>query len=110
MSTKSRKVYDAVATIGEYTDQQTKEKKKVRKNVGAVFESPEGNLSLKLELVPVGPGWSGFISLYPVDAGEGERRLQRSAQSVPGPRTGHQNGAPPPVPVRDTGEDDDIPF
>lgn len=60
----ARKVFDVVATVGKYTDKQGNEKKRYT-NVGAVFEDDQGRLSIKLETIPVGPEWSGWISLYP---------------------------------------------
>lgn len=59
----SKHKYDAVATIGEYTNHQGETKKRYTK-IGAVFENDEGNLSLKLDSVPVGPNWTGWISFY----------------------------------------------
>lgn len=58
-----RKKYDAVATIGEYTT-KAGEKKKRYTTVGSVFEDETGRLSLKLDSVPVGQGWSGWVSFY----------------------------------------------
>lgn len=60
----AKKVFDAVATVGKYTDKQGNEKKRYT-NVGAAFEDDQGRLSIKLETIPVGPEWSGWISLYP---------------------------------------------
>lgn len=58
-----KKKYDAVATIGEYTT-KTGEKKKRYTTVGSVFEDDSGRLSLKLDSVPVGQAWSGWVSFY----------------------------------------------
>ena len=58
----AKKVYDAVATVGKYTDRNGQEKKRYV-NIGAVFESEHG-LSMKLETIPVGPEWSGWISFF----------------------------------------------
>lgn len=58
----AKKVYDAVATIGEYTDRNGATKKRYL-NVGSVFESDKG-LSLKLDAVPIGGEWSGWISFF----------------------------------------------
>lgn len=63
----ARKVYDALVTTRKYKDKITGEKKKVRVNVGAVFEN-NGNLSLKLEMMPIGSDWSGWISFFPVES------------------------------------------
>lgn len=57
------KKYEAVATIGKYTDRNGQEKKRYI-NVGTVFEDDQGRLSLKLDAVPVGQEWSGWISFF----------------------------------------------
>ena len=91
-----RKKYDAVATIGEYTT-KAGEKKKRYLTVGSVFVDDTGRLSLKLDGLPVGPEWSGWISFYePM-----ERPEQQDA-----PR---RREAAKPVPVRGD-EDEEIPF
>lgn len=102
---RSRVKYEAVATIGRYKDRTTGEEKKHYQKVGTVFESEDGRLSLKLDTLPVGPHWSGYLSFFeprPRDARPAPERQRRSAD---------QNGAPPPpaVPVEDD-DDDDIPF
>ena len=60
----SRRVYDAVATVGEYTDRQTGEKKKRVLKIGTVFHGEDGRMSMKLDAVPVGQDWSGWVSFY----------------------------------------------
>ena len=57
------KKYDAVATVGEYKNRDGDTKKRYV-NVGAVFENDDGHLSLKLETIPVGPNWSGWVSFF----------------------------------------------
>ena len=63
---KARRTHDLVATIGTYEDRQTGEKKKRYQNVGSAFTGEDGRMSLKLDAVPVGPEWSGWISLYEI--------------------------------------------
>ena len=74
--------HDAVATIGKYKDSEGNEKKRYM-NVGVVFTSPEGNMSLKLNAVPVGPDWSGFISFYPKDDNQQPRQPRGAQQTEP---------------------------
>lgn len=64
MSAKAYK--KAVATTGKYTNSQGEEKKRYS-NVGTLFQQDDGRLSLKLDTVPVGEGWSGWISFYDLD-------------------------------------------
>ena len=104
--------HDIVATTGEYTN-KAGEKKKNYTNVGKAFTDDQGRISMKLTSIPVGPEWSGWLSLYPAkDKEQGGNREPQGARSPEyGQRETHQNGAPPP---RDNGAvdnmDDDIPF
>ena len=108
----SRKIYDAAASTGEYKYRQSGETKKRWQNVGAVFET-DGRLSLKLETVPVGPGWSGWISFFPPKEQEGQRETaSRPDQQQREPvNSGHGQ-----TKLVNTGEafgpdnEDDIPF
>lgn len=73
----AKKLFDAVASVGEYTDRNGQTKKRYV-NVGAVFESDDGKyMSLKLESIPVGPNWSGWISFF-----EPKQREQSPAQQA----------------------------
>ncbi len=88
----ARKIYDVVATVGKYTDKQGNEKKRYV-NVGAVFEGDNG-MSMKLETIPVGPEWSGWLSFYEPKARENSPVTDHSAAKA--------NAYVP--------DDDDIPF
>ncbi len=57
----------AVAVTGSYTDRQGNEKKRYT-NVGTLFQYDDGGFALKLDSVPVGDGWNGFISFYEIEA------------------------------------------
>jgi hypothetical protein len=105
---KSRVKFEAVATVGKYKDKVTGEERKEYRRIGTMFEAEDGRLSLKLDTIPIGPGWSGYVQFFEPRAREGEPTRQQRPQNVPGPRTGHQNGAPPPSATEDP--DDDIPF
>jgi hypothetical protein len=59
-----KKAFDAVVVTGEYTDRQTGQTKKQYRTVGAVLQSDDGKLSLKLELMPT-VGFNGWINFYP---------------------------------------------
>ena len=104
----ARKKYDAVATVGTYKDRQTGEEKKRYANVGTVFESDDGRLSLKLDTVPVGPGWSGYIQFFEPDRerGAGDRKEAPRNMSVPSNRQQAQKSSGQ-APADD---DDFIPF
>lgn len=59
----AKRVFDAAVSTGEYTDKDGNQKKRWQ-NVGVVFENDNGQLSLKLETVPVGNTWSGWINFF----------------------------------------------
>ncbi len=108
----SRKKFDAVATVGEY--QQQGETKKRYQRVGAVFEDEQGRMSLKLDAVPVGQFWSGWISFFEPRPRQqqpatgypsNEREAQRQPQQNQPPLDTYAGANPP-----DDDFDDDIPF
>jgi hypothetical protein len=95
----AKKIYNAVATVGTYKDRDGEEKKRYV-NVGSVFENDKGQLSLKLDSVPVGNEWSGWVSFFEpkerdgqqrqgpgrdVSAQEARRPAQRDNSAVDGP-------------------------
>lgn len=96
---KSQYTHDVVATTGEYTN-QSGEKKKEYTNVGKAFTDDQGRISIKMKTIPVGPEWSGWLSLYPAK--------EREPQGIPQRPT--QRSMPPAPAVVDLGDDDDVPF
>ena len=52
---------DAIATVGEYKDPKTGDIKKRYSKCGSVFINDEGNISFKMDTMPVG-GWDGWIN------------------------------------------------
>ena len=57
-----RKLYDMTAVTGEY--QSGGQTKKRYQNIGAVFEREDGSMCAKIENIPVGPGWNGWINFF----------------------------------------------
>lgn len=53
--------YELIATVAKWTDSQGRKCTRTAR-IGTVFQSPKGRLSIQLELVPVFPGWSGFVA------------------------------------------------
>lgn len=99
---RSRKKYDAVATVRKYKDKETGEERKQYCTVDTVFESEDGRLSLKLDVVPIGPGWSGYIQFFEPRARE---------PYTPSPQSRTLRGMPAAAPVdQGSRDDDDIPF
>ena len=91
--------HDVVATTGEYTNREG-EKKKEYTPVGKAFTDDQGRISIKMKTIPVGPEWSGWLSLYPA-----KERDQQYPQQRP-----VQRSLPPAAVQTDDHEDDDIPF
>jgi hypothetical protein len=58
----------AVATIGKYTKDGVEKKRYLQ--IGTLFQQDDGSLSLKLEGIPVGPEWSGWVSFYDLEKKE----------------------------------------
>lgn len=87
------KKYDAVATIGKYTDRNGDEKKRYL-TVGAVFENDEGHLSMKLEAVPVGTEWSGWLSFYIPKEREASPPKEDAKANAYQPQPGFDDGIP----------------
>jgi len=86
----AHKKYDAVATIGEYTDRNGTTKKRYV-NVGTVFENDKGQLSLKMEVVPVGQEWSGWISFFDPKPRDSQPAPQPARQAAPAPARTHHD-------------------
>lgn len=99
----ARPTHDIVATVGEYTRKDTGEKKKRYLNCGKAFTDDQGRISLKMDALPLGPAWSGWLSLYPIEGQDAP-----TPQQAPDPR----RQASPPAQNHDAeeGADDDIPF
>lgn len=55
----------AVATTGTY--ESNGETKKRYVNVGTLFQYDDGGMALKLESIPVGGEWNGFVSFFDLD-------------------------------------------
>lgn len=82
---KAQYTHDVVATIGEYTDRQTGEKKKQYLTVGKAFTDDSGRISIKVAALPVGPDWSGWLSLYPAESRPAHNRPQERQPARPAP-------------------------
>ena len=81
-----------VATVGKYTDANGQEKNRYV-TVGRAFIRDDKSVSIKVDSMPVGPEFSGWLNLYDLDE---DRQGHAPARAAP---------APAPAPV-----DDDLPF
>ena len=77
----AKRKYDAVATVGEYISADG-EKKKRYMTIGTVFENEKGQLSMKLDGIPVTPDWSGWISFFE-PKGRNETPSERPQKPAP---------------------------
>ena len=78
-----KKVYDAVAVTGKYTDRQSGKEKSRYLNVGAVFVNDDGKYSLKLEALPVA-NFNGWINFFePRERGEQKPEQSSAATEEP---------------------------
>lgn len=91
------KVKDLVAVTGKYTDSNGQEKSRYH-TCGAMFKKSDGTFSIKIESLPVGGEWNGWLNLFEPR----ERSQQRRQQAAPPPSPTDQYGAP--------SLDDDIPW
>lgn len=101
---KSQYTHDVVASNGEYSSNGEKKKRYIK--IGKAFTDDSGRISIKLDSIPVGPEWSGWISLYEP---RHEDQPQRQQQLPPGRRVSPGMPSAPPV-TPDNHDDDDIPF
>jgi hypothetical protein len=81
-----------VATVGKYTDANGQEKNRYV-TVGRAFIRDDKSVSIKVDSMPVGPEFSGWLNLYDLDE---DRQGQAPARAAPAP-------AP-------AAEDTDLPF
>jgi hypothetical protein len=70
-----------VAANGKYTDSAGQEKTRYI-TVGKAFLRDDNSVTLKIDSMPVGGEWNGWLSLYDLDEG---RQGGQSAPSAPAP-------------------------
>ena len=58
------KTHNVTAVLGEYKNAQGEIKKRYAK-VGALFSRDDGSMAIKMDTVPVGDEWNGWLNLYP---------------------------------------------
>lgn len=95
-----RPIKKLVAVTGTYTDRQTGQEKKQYVRIGTMFKDDEKDyVSLKIESMPVGDGWNGWVSVYDLD---GQQAADKAGLNEP--------AHPAPAPGPDAFEEDSIPF
>lgn len=73
------KKFDAVYSGEKYTDREGNEKTRFI-NCGVVFENDKGQLSMKLEMLPV--GFSGWLNFYPPKEQDNAKQAGRAQQAA----------------------------
>lgn len=75
----NKKKFDAVYSGEKYTDRDGNEKTRYQ-NIGVVFENDKGQLSMKLESIPV--GFSGWINFYEPKEQDNKQQAGRAQQAA----------------------------
>ena len=70
--------YKVMASTGTYTDASGQEKKRWMQ-CGVVLVGKTGNLSLKMEAIPVGSEWNGWFSLFEPENDKPKPRERQAA-------------------------------
>ena len=70
-----------VATVGKYTDANGQEKNRYV-TVGRAFIRDDKSVSIKVDSMPVGPEFNGWLNLYDLDE---DRQGQAPARAAPAP-------------------------
>ena len=75
---------DLKVKVREYTDKDGKTKG-VYEKIGTMFSSPhESRYTIKLDTIPVGNEWNGWVNVYPKDEGQGYQKAVEAHQEIKG--------------------------
>lgn len=67
-----RRFGDVMASTGEFTDRDGRRAKRWVRCGVVMRDDRSGALSIKLDAVPVAPGWSGWFAVRNIDGRSGE--------------------------------------
>jgi len=81
----SKKKYDLVAKIGEY--EQNGEKKARWFTCGVVVENEKGQLRAKVNGIPVGQEWDGWLTLSPINEQRASNGAATASEKPAAPKT-----------------------
>ncbi len=106
-----------MAIVGEQPNGQGGTKP-IYRNMGSMFKNDQGKISLKIDSIPVGDGWNGWVQVFDLDGdramqNSGANQQQNNYQQAP-QRQAPQQQAPQRQASAPAGNfddfDDDIPF
>lgn len=75
--------HDLSVKTGEYQDRQTGQVKNRWLRIGTAFQHDDGGLSIKLDCVPLGQEWDGWVSMFLRDQGQPQGYQQPQAGQAP---------------------------
>lgn len=90
------------ASNGEY--KKDGEIKKRWNRIGTMFKDDDGRVSIKIDTIPVGPDWSGWISAFPMDDRQEDSRPERASEPTTTRNVHERHGG------GDAEDGEDIPF
>lgn len=102
MSDQMKKTHNVVAVTGKYTDNSGQERNRYV-TIGAAFTREDGSMAIKLESLPVGPGWNGWANLY-LPRDKDQQATTPPAKATPTREPGSDDGfgdKPSDIPVGD---------
>jgi hypothetical protein len=67
---------DLMASVGEYIDSQGRKAKRWIRCGVVMVDDRSGAMSIKLDAVPVTPGWSGWLAVRNTETGQEETTCQ----------------------------------
>ena len=70
-----------VATVGKYTDSNGQEKNRYV-TVGKAFVRDDKSVSIKVDAMPVGPEFNGWLNLYDLDDEQPRKAAPQSAPAM----------------------------
>jgi hypothetical protein len=89
--------HDLSVKTGEYQDRQTGQTKGRWLRIGTAFQHDDGGISIKLDCVPVGQDWDGWVSMFPRDQNQSQQQMPppQNYQQPQGYAQAHGGQMPP---------------
>lgn len=70
--------FEVAAVVGEYTNRDGETKKRYQ-NVGTVWENDKGQMSMRLESLPLSKDWNGWLSFFDPKPRDGAKSAPKPA-------------------------------